>query len=88
MGPALLRRPHDSHGPLQPAHPVHPVHPVKNAITKKPRARAVEALRTAGVQQAHKDARITFTALTPWPGELVAAEGGYICYGSSSSARE
>ena len=38
----------------------------------------LENLRTAGVQQAHKDARIAFTALTPWPGELVAAEGRYM----------
>jgi adenine-specific DNA-methyltransferase len=38
----------------------------------------LENLRTAGVQQAHKDARITFTALTPWPGELVVAEGRYM----------
>jgi adenine-specific DNA-methyltransferase len=38
----------------------------------------LENLRTAGVQQAHKDARIVFTALTPWPGDLVAAEGRYI----------
>jgi adenine-specific DNA-methyltransferase len=37
----------------------------------------LESLRTAGVQQAHRDARITFTALTPWPGELVMAEGRY-----------
>ncbi len=38
----------------------------------------LENLRTAGVQQAHRDARITFTALTPWPGDLVAAEGRYM----------
>jgi adenine-specific DNA-methyltransferase len=38
----------------------------------------LENLRTAGVQQAQKDARITFTALTPWPGDLVAAGGRYI----------
>ena len=38
----------------------------------------LENLRTAGVQQAHKDARITFTALTPWPGDLVTAEGRYL----------
>jgi adenine-specific DNA-methyltransferase len=31
------------------------------------------------VQQAHKEDRITFTALTPWPGEgLVCAEGRYM----------
>jgi len=38
----------------------------------------LENLRTAGVQQAHKDARIAFIALTPWPGGLVVAEGRYI----------
>ena len=38
----------------------------------------LENLKTAGVQQAHKDDRITFTALTPWPGELVCAEGRYM----------
>jgi adenine-specific DNA-methyltransferase len=37
----------------------------------------LENLRIAGVQQAHKDARIVFTALTPWPGDLVAADGRY-----------
>ncbi|GLH34636.1 restriction endonuclease subunit M [Pseudomonas sp. BR1R-5] len=35
-------------------------------------------LKTAGVQQAHKEDRITFTMLTPWPGELVCAEGRYL----------
>ena len=38
----------------------------------------LENLKTAGVQQAHKEGRITFTALTPWPGDLVCAEGKYI----------
>src|SRR3989442_8915997 len=38
----------------------------------------LDNLRTAGVQQAHKDARIPSTALTPWPGDLVAAEGRYM----------
>ncbi len=38
----------------------------------------LENLKTAGVQQAHKQDRITFTALTPWPGELVCAEGRYL----------
>src|SRR5206468_2556138 len=35
-------------------------------------------LRTAGVQQAHKEDKIAFTALTPWPGDHVCAEGRYI----------
>ena len=38
----------------------------------------LENLKTAGVQQAHKEDRITFTALTPWPGELVCADGRYL----------
>jgi adenine-specific DNA-methyltransferase len=37
----------------------------------------LDNLKTAGVQQAHKEGRIAFTALTPWPGELVVAEGRY-----------
>jgi adenine-specific DNA-methyltransferase len=38
----------------------------------------LENLKTAGVQQAHKEDRITFTALVPWPGDLVCAEGRYL----------
>jgi adenine-specific DNA-methyltransferase len=38
----------------------------------------LEALKAAGVQQAHKEGRITFTSLTPWPGKLVCAEGRYM----------
>jgi adenine-specific DNA-methyltransferase len=38
----------------------------------------LENLKTAGVQQAHKEGRISFTALTPWPGDLVCAEGRYL----------
>jgi len=41
----------------------------------------LENLKTAGVQQAQKEDRITFTALTPWPGELVCAEGRYAAKG-------
>ena len=37
----------------------------------------LDNLRTAGVQQAHKEDRITFDSLTPWPGHHVCAEGGY-----------
>src|SRR4051812_42338404 len=35
-------------------------------------------LRTAGVQQAHKEDRIALTALTAWPGEFICAEGRYM----------
>ena len=38
----------------------------------------LENLRTAGVQQAHKEDRIAFTSLTPWPGHYVCAEGRYV----------
>ena len=38
----------------------------------------LENLKTAGVQQAHKEGRISFTALTPWPGDLVCADGRYM----------
>ncbi len=34
-------------------------------------------LETSGVQQAHKQDRIAFASLTPWPGNLVCAEGTY-----------
>jgi adenine-specific DNA-methyltransferase len=37
----------------------------------------LENLKAAGVQQAHKADRITFTALTPWPGKFISAEGRY-----------
>ncbi|MCP3721313.1 site-specific DNA-methyltransferase [Paraburkholderia sp. CNPSo 3281] len=37
----------------------------------------LENLKTAGVQQAHKQDKIGFTLLTPWPGDLVCAEGRY-----------
>jgi len=38
----------------------------------------LENLKTAGVQQAHKEDKISFTSLTPWPGELICAEGRYL----------
>ena len=38
----------------------------------------LENLKRSGVQQAHKEDRITFTSLVPWPGTLVCAEGRYM----------
>ncbi|HEY2921170.1 MAG TPA: site-specific DNA-methyltransferase [Candidatus Binatia bacterium] len=38
----------------------------------------LENLKTAGVQQAHKEDKITFTALTAWPGALICGEGRYL----------
>jgi len=37
----------------------------------------LENLKSAGVQQAHKEDRIAFTSLVPWPGSLVCAEGRF-----------
>jgi adenine-specific DNA-methyltransferase len=37
----------------------------------------LENLKAAGVQQAHKDDRIIFTSVIPWPGELICGEGRY-----------
>jgi adenine-specific DNA-methyltransferase len=37
----------------------------------------LENLKSAGVQQAHKEDRIAFISLVPWPGALVCAEGRF-----------
>ena len=47
----------------------------------------IENLKTAGVQQAHKDDKIVFTSLTPWPGHLICAEGRYL-EGEETSGNE
>ncbi len=41
-------------------------------------ATILENLKTAGVQQAHREDRIAFSSLAPWPGEYVCAEGRYV----------
>ncbi len=38
----------------------------------------LDNLETSGVQQAHREDRIEFTSLNPWPGRLVCAEGSYV----------
>ena len=38
----------------------------------------LENLKAAGVQQAHKEDRITYTALTGWPGRFICAEGAFM----------
>nr|VFJ53657.1 MAG: adenine-specific DNA-methyltransferase [Candidatus Kentron sp. DK] len=47
----------------------------------------MENLKTAGVQQAHKEDRITFTAITGWPGRLICAEGRYEEKGEGGSEK-
>ena len=46
----------------------------------------LENLKMAGVQQAHKEDRIIFTSLTPWPGRYVCAEGRYVEGSAESGA--
>ena len=41
-------------------------------------AMILENLKTAGVQQAHREDRIAFSSLKPWPGRYVCAEGRYV----------
>ncbi|KAK48175.1 DNA methylase [Caballeronia jiangsuensis] len=43
-------------------------------------------LKTAGVQQKNKEDKIEFTALEPWPGDLVCAEGHYLENGTTKRA--
>ncbi len=38
----------------------------------------LENLKTAGVQQVHKENKIDFASLQPWPGTYICAEGRYI----------
>ena len=44
----------------------------------------LEQLATAGVQQAHKEDRIAFAAVSPWPGAYICAEGRYVDGGGES----
>jgi adenine-specific DNA-methyltransferase len=37
----------------------------------------LDTLKASGVQQAHKEDKITFSSITPWPGDRVCAEGRY-----------
>ncbi len=48
----------------------------------------LENLKTAGVQQAHREDKISFTSLTPWPGDLVCAEGRYVEGDDETAGRE
>ena len=38
----------------------------------------LENLRASGVQQAHKEDKIDFASISPWPGHYVCAEGRYL----------
>jgi adenine-specific DNA-methyltransferase len=41
-------------------------------------AMVLENLKAAGVQQAHREDRISFLSLTGWPGEYICAEGRFL----------
>ncbi len=47
----------------------------------------LENLKTAGVQQAHKEDKINFSTITPWPGHYIGAEGRYVV-GEEDAANE
>ncbi len=40
-------------------------------------AMILDNLKTSGVQQAHKEDKIAFSGIRPWPGDFVCAEGTY-----------
>ena len=48
----------------------------------------LDHLKTSGVQQAHKEDRISFSGIKPWPGDLVCAEGVYLEGGSDSGTEK
>ena len=47
----------------------------------------LDNLKTSGVQQAHKEDRIAFSGIRPWPGDLVCAEGTYVEGNGDSAPR-
>ena len=48
----------------------------------------LDNLKTSGVQQAHKDDRISFSGIRPWPGYHVCAEGTYVEGDADSGAEK
>ena len=51
-------------------------------------AMILDNLKTSGVQQAHKDDRISFSGIRPWPGYHVCAEGTYVEGNADSGAEK
>ncbi len=51
-------------------------------------AMILDNLKTSGVQQAHKEDRIAFSSIRPWPGSFVCAEGTYVEGSSDSGPRK
>jgi adenine-specific DNA-methyltransferase len=48
----------------------------------------LDNLKTAGVQQAHKEDKIDFRTLVPWPGQYICAEGRYYEGGKESGTEK
>jgi adenine-specific DNA-methyltransferase len=52
--------------------------PTKNDVATDFTQMILENLKTAGVQQAHKEGRIVFTSLIAWPGHFICAEATFM----------
>ena len=48
----------------------------------------LEHLKTSGVQQIHREDRIEFSSVAPWPGDFVCAEGQYVEGGDEGGAEK
>ena len=48
----------------------------------------LDNLKTSGVQQTHKEDRISFSGIRPWPGIFVCAEGTYVEGNADSGAEK
>ena len=48
----------------------------------------LDHMKISGVQQAHKEDRISFSGIKPWPGDLVCAEGVYLEGGFDSGTEK
>lgn len=46
----------------------------------------LENLKISGVQQAHKEDKITFSSIKPWPGDMICAEGVYYVEGNKEES--
>ena len=51
-------------------------------------AMILDNLKVSGIQQAHKEDRISFSTVTPWPGDFIGAEGVYYEGDDDSGARK
>lgn len=56
-----------------------PIDPLERVHAEKTFGEIIlDNLKTAGVQQAHKEDKVTFSSLVPWPGDYICAEGRYL----------